>query len=108
MAFADCFMGKKAVQVLMTDMSISFKAVVVYSYVAYQDQFVQAKGAEPPSEEKIVKATGLSVRSVRDAIEELAGLGLLDTERQPLPPPKGFFRKKKLLSTDAHWHHAYQ
>jgi hypothetical protein len=39
---------------------------------------------------------------------ELAGLGLLDSEQQPLPPPKGFFRKKKLPSTEAHWHHAYQ
>lgn len=108
MAFVDNLAGKKSVHVLMTDMTISFKAVVVYSYLAYQDQFVKERGADPPSEEKIVKAVGLSVRSVRDAMRELAGLGLLDTDRQPVAPPSGFFRKKKLPAPASHWHHAYQ
>ena len=108
MKFNTFFEGKKNINILMTDRTMTFGATVVYSYLAYQDQMVKELGAEPPSTKKIIKATGLSENAVESAIRELRSGGLIDADGDMAVPPKGSFRPKKKINPEHHWHHQYQ
>ena len=55
MLFGPIFEGKKKVNILMTDKTIGFGTLLVYSYLAYQDQMVKELGAEPPSIKRLLK-----------------------------------------------------
>ena len=83
---------KKTLSVFLTTPKcpLSFKARLVLSYLAYQDEYYG-----DPSAKKIVKATGLGQKSVASALEELGEHGLFDRNGQVREPPGEWFHARR-------------
>ena len=95
---------KKTLSVFLTTPKcpLSFKARLVLSYLAYQDEYYG-----DPSEKKIVKATGLGQKSVASALEELGEHGLFDRNGQVAAESHLGSGSSASRESGGHWHHQY-
>ena len=93
---------KRQVRVFYCDaVHLSLSELVVFSYRAYQDEYVQ----QAPHRKQVARAVGLSADTVLRADQELMRLGLLDGNLRARKPTDDLFRRKRKPDGTRHWRH---